>query len=92
MLSVLLDGDGDASSVVASANIDQVLELGTDGGQETLVIEAAGCCVAGSGGLRWEASTHDAVVRNKYRMMCAMLKDSVRNRRYAHAIEHAHER
>ena len=51
------------------------------------VFVAVGACCAGSGGLTWEATRPSAVVRAKYRMMTAMLKDGARNACFARAIE-----
>lgn len=76
----------DADELLATASCDQVVAYENEDGSN-LVLEAVGVDANGSGGLNWVPSSFDAVVRNKYRMMCAMLKDNVRNRRYAQAIE-----
>ena len=79
--------DDDAAAVFANASADQVLQLtGRASGEpgeptepSSAVFVAVGACCAGSGGLTWEATQHSAVVRAKYRMMAAMLKDGARN-------------
>ena len=78
--------DDDAAAVFAAASADQVLQLGV-AGEPSVVFVAVGACCAGSGGLTWEATQHSAVVRAKYRMMAAMLKDGARNVCFARAIE-----
>ena len=87
--------DDDAAAVFANASADQVLQLtgraseqpGEAAEPTSAVFVAVGACCAGSGGLTWEATQHSAVVRAKYRMMAAMLKDDARNHCFAHAIE-----
>ena len=87
--------DDDAAAVFANASADQVLQLtGRASGEpgeptepSSAVFVAVGACCAGSGGLTWEATQHSAVVRAKYRMMAAMLKDGARNVCFARAIE-----
>jgi predicted RNA methylase len=78
--------DDDASAVVAAAHADQVLHLSSASG-ESAILAATGACCAGSGGLAWAATQPNAVVRAKYRMMAAMLKDGARNACFAAAIE-----
>ena len=88
--------DDDAAAVFANASADQVLQLTGRAGEQpgeaaaepsSAVFVAVGACCAGSGGLTWEATQHSAVVRAKYRMMAAMLKDGARNVCFARAIE-----
>ena len=79
-----IDGDPE---MLASASIDQVIAYGPEASSECKMLEAVGVSTSGSGGLQWVPSSENAVVVNKYRMMCAMLKDATRNRGYAQAIE-----
>ena len=88
--------DDDAAAVFANASADQVLQLtgratsgqpGEAAEPSSAVFVAVGACCAGSGGLTWEATQQGAVVRAKYRMMAAMLKDGARNVCFARAIE-----
>ena len=77
------------NEALESATIDDIVEMTTEAGD--VVLEASGVRTDGAGSLAW-ALVDDSVpvaVRKKYRMMCAMLKDSARNRCYANSIERA---
>ena len=81
-----------SDELVSSATAEDIVELAADGG--SIVLEAAGMRSDGTGGLAWMASSDgpSAIVRNKFRMMCAMLNDRTRARCYADAIEQAVKR
>ena len=70
------------------ATTEDVVVCGPTSSGDTHVLEATSVRIDG-GGLAWKVAADGAVVRKKYRMMCAMLHDDVRNRRYAEAIEKA---
>ena len=76
-------------AMLASATVDDILELTVDG--EVVILEASAVRTDGDAGLAWTAMADGplVIVANKYRMMCAMLNDAVRNCAYAHAINNA---
>ena len=80
--------DMDSSDeLLSSATADDIVELAAEGG--SVVLEAAGMRSDGAGGLAWMASIDgpSTIVRNKFRMMCAMLNDGTRAKCYADAID-----
>ena len=90
-LATCLSSDAATCVIVAPARrstADDVVQACTDD-CEPLVLAASGVRIDGAAGLAWAAADASAVVRSKYRMMCAMLKDASRNCSYARAIERA---